>query len=117
MSGRLGNALCGAAAALLAAQLARGVRRTSDDRNRQVDLAAGLGVIVFRDGDGSTGWYKGGHDDGTGNVAICLERGRRCVVMLGNDVRAERIYPDVARRVLGSTAMRWVWEYSAFVPR
>ena len=73
-------------------------------------LAAGLGLVTFKDRSGPA-WFKGGHDDGTGNMVICLENGRRCVVMLSNDVRAERIYPELARRVLGETDMPWKWEY------
>jgi CubicO group peptidase (beta-lactamase class C family) len=76
----------------------------------QAGLAAGLGVVTFRSGSG-TGWFKGGHNETTGNMVICLEQGRRCVVMLANDVRAERIYPAIARLVLGETGMPWTWEY------
>lgn len=78
-------------------------------------LAAGLGLVTFNDRSGPA-WFKGGHDDGTGNMVICLESGRRCVVMLSNDVRAERIYPELARRVLGETDMPWKWEYGWYKP-
>ncbi|THC41441.1 serine hydrolase [Massilia sp. Mn16-1_5] len=73
-------------------------------------LAAGLGLVSFRDRSGA-GWFKGGHNDTTGNLVLCLENGQRCVVMLANDVRAERIYPELARLVLGETDMPWQWEY------
>lgn len=79
-------------------------------------LAAGLGVVSFRDRSGPA-WFKGGHNDSTGNMVLCLETGRRCVVMLANDVRAERIYPELARRVLGETDMPWRWEYGWTAPR
>ncbi|MEI2719138.1 MAG: serine hydrolase domain-containing protein [Gemmatimonadales bacterium] len=75
-----------------------------------VALSAGLGVVTFRDTSGPA-WYKGGHNDWTGNQVICLEAHRRCVVFLGNDVRAERIYPELAAFILGPTAMPWGWEY------
>ena len=75
-----------------------------------VDLAAGLGLVTFQDASGPA-WFKGGHNDWTGNMVICLERYRRCVVMLSNDVRAERMYPDLARTILGETKMPWTWEY------
>lgn len=78
-------------------------------------LAAGLGVVRFVDRSGPA-WFKGGHNDSTGNMVLCLETGRRCVVMLANDVRAERIYPELARRVLGATDMPWQWEYGWFKP-
>jgi len=80
------------------------------EANRAIGLAAGLGVVTFRDLSGPA-WFKGGHNDTTGNMVICLEQGQRCLVMLANDVRAERIYPAIARLVLGDTAMPWAWEY------
>lgn len=73
-------------------------------------LAAGLGVVTFQDRSGA-GWFKGGHNDSTGNMAICLEARRRCVVMLSNDVRAERLFPEIARLALGANDMPWRWEY------
>ncbi|HET9767053.1 MAG TPA: serine hydrolase domain-containing protein [Thermoanaerobaculia bacterium] len=79
--------------------------------NAEIGLAAGLGLVTFRDRSGPA-WFKGGHNDWTGNMAICLESGKRCVVMLANDVRAERIYPELARLALGETRMPWHWEYT-----
>lgn len=84
--------------------------------NAKIGLAAGLGLVTFRDSSGPA-FFKGGHNDWTGNMAICLETRRRCLVMLSNDVRAERIYPDVARLVLGETAMPWDWEYEWLAER
>ncbi len=81
--------------------------------NAEIGLAAGLGLVTFRDRSGPA-WFKGGHNDWTGNMVICLESGKRCVVMLANDVRAERIYPELARLVLGETRMPWSWEYTWF---
>jgi CubicO group peptidase (beta-lactamase class C family) len=79
-------------------------------RYRRKDLATGLGVIVF-DGPQGAGFYKGGHDDVTGNQWICLERGLRCIVLLSNDVRTEAAYPKIVRAVLGDTGMPWSWEF------
>lgn len=73
-------------------------------------LVAGLGVVTFRDRSGP-GWFKGGHNDSTGNMLICLEARRRCLVLLANDVRAERIFPEIARLALGENDMPWHWEY------
>jgi len=73
-------------------------------------LAAGLGMVTFRDRSGPA-WFKGGHNDSTGNMVICLEARRRCLVMLANDVRAERIFPDIARLALGPNDMPWRWEH------
>jgi CubicO group peptidase (beta-lactamase class C family) len=87
------------------------LRTETDRRNAAIGLAAGLGLVTFRDASGPA-WFKGGHDDGTGNMVIGLESGKRCAVMLSNDVRAERLYPDLARAILGETAMPWRWEYN-----
>ena len=74
------------------------------------DLAAGLGVEVF-DGPQGPGFLKGGHNDITGNMWVCLERGRRCVVILANDVRAEAAFPRLVGSVLGETGAPWRWKY------
>ncbi len=74
------------------------------------DLAAGLGVVTFT-GPQGPGFYKGGHDDAVGNTLVCVERGQRCVVILGNDVRAEAAFPALVRFVLGETGVPWEWEY------
>jgi CubicO group peptidase (beta-lactamase class C family) len=79
---------------------------------RRADLAAGLGVVVF-DGPQGRGFYKGGHNDSTGNTWVCVRRGRRCVVILANDVRAEAAFPQLVRFVLGETNAPWQWEYGA----
>lgn len=77
---------------------------------RRPDLAAGLGVVLF-DGPQGRGYFKGGHDDQTGNTMVCVERRRACVVLLSNDVMAERFYPAIVRRVLGETGVPFTWEY------
>lgn len=77
---------------------------------RRAGLAAGLGVVVF-DGPQGPGYFKGGHDDQTGNTMVCVERRRACVVLLSNDVMAERLYPSLVRRLLGDTGVPFVWEY------
>ena len=82
----------------------------TDARNAAIALAAGLGVVTFQDATGPA-WFKGGHNDSTGNMVVCLETKQRCVVMLANDVRAEKIYPELLRALLGPNAMPWYWEY------
>jgi CubicO group peptidase (beta-lactamase class C family) len=79
-------------------------------QQRHKDLAAGLGVIAFS-GPLGPGFQKGGHNDSTGNTWVCLERQKDCVVILSNDVRAEPLFPDIVRIVLGETGMPWRWEY------
>ena len=72
--------------------------------------AAALGVVAFN-GPQGPGWYKGGHDDITANTLVCLERRQRCVLILSNDVRAERAFPTLVRAVLGETGVPYRWEY------
>ncbi|KQV48490.1 serine hydrolase [Pelomonas sp. Root1217] len=79
---------------------------------RRPDLAAGLGVIVFG-GPQGPGFYKGGHNDSTGNTWVCVKASKRCVVILANDVRAERAFPQLVRFILGETGVPWGWEYGA----
>jgi len=77
---------------------------------RWKDLAVGLAVITFN-GPQGRGFFKGGHNDSTANMWACVERGRRCVVILSNDVRAERAFPKLVDAILGDTGLPWRWEY------
>lgn len=83
----------------------------TDPRGPQIELSAATGNVTFRDASGLM-WFKGGHDDFTGNMLICQETRQRCVVFLANSVRAELIYPELARFILGETTMPWWWEYN-----
>lgn len=82
---------------------------------RRADLAAGLGVVVF-DGPQGPGFFKGGHNDSTGNIWVCLQRSRRCVLILSNDVRSERAFPHLVRFILGETGAPYDWEYGDMKP-
>lgn len=82
----------------------------ADARGATISLAAGVGVVTFKDANGPS-WFKGGHNDTTGNMLVCQEARRRCIVLLANSVRAERIYPQLVKFILGDTAMPWWWEY------
>ncbi len=81
-----------------------------DPRGTEIGLAAGLGLVTFGQGEEKV-WFKGGHDDWTGNMVVCREMAQQCVVMLSNSVRAELIYRDIVKVVLGNTSMPWWWEY------
>jgi CubicO group peptidase (beta-lactamase class C family) len=84
---------------------------TTDPRGPAIGLSEGLGVETWQGPNGHS-FAKGGHNDWTGNLVICQEARRRCLVMLSNSVRAEIIYPQIARRVLGETNYPWWWTYS-----
>ncbi len=66
--------------------------------------------MTFRGPQGA-GFYKGGHDDATGNTWVCVQQNKRCVVILGNDVRAEAAFPQLVRFAIGETGAPWTWEY------
>jgi CubicO group peptidase (beta-lactamase class C family) len=78
---------------------------------RWKDLAAGLGVVTFK-GPQGRGFFKGGHNDSTANMWACVEKERRCVVLLSNDVRAEKAFPQLVDAILGESGLPWRWEYS-----
>lgn len=73
-------------------------------------LSAGLGLITFI-GPQGLGWFKGGHNDSTANMWVCLVKTGRCAVILSNDVRAEPTFPGIVRQLLGETGLPWQWEY------
>ena len=83
--------------------------------NATIGLAAGLGLVTFQDARGKV-WFKGGHNEWTGNMVICIEKRKRCLVLLSNDVRAERIFPNLTRAILGQTSLPWTWEYEWLKP-
>jgi len=74
------------------------------------DLYAGLGVVVF-DGPQGPGFFKGGHDEQTANTVVCIEKSRKCVLILSNDVRAEAGFADLVHAILGDTGVPYDWEY------
>jgi hypothetical protein len=78
---------------------------------RWKDLAAGIGLVTFN-GPQGRGFFKGGHNDSTANMLVCLERGKRCVLILSNDVRSEKEIPGMVESLLGPTGLPWKWEYS-----
>lgn len=74
------------------------------------DAAAGWGVIAFS-GPQGPGWYKGGHNDTTANTLVCLQKDRRCALILSNDVRLESAFPRLVSIALGETGVPYAWEY------
>jgi CubicO group peptidase (beta-lactamase class C family) len=70
------------------------------------DWVPRFGVVTF-ESTGGPAWFKGGHDHWTGNMVLCQRRQKRCLVVLANDARAERIFPELAQTILGDTGMPW----------
>ena len=83
---------------------------TRDARTAAIGLSAAMGVDTW-DGPHGRVFAKGGHNDWTGNIAICQQAEDRCVVLLSNSVRAEIIYPQIVEMVLGETGYPWWWTY------
>ncbi|MEQ1617310.1 MAG: serine hydrolase domain-containing protein [Terricaulis sp.] len=79
---------------------------------RRPDLASGLGVLTFA-GPQGPGFMRGGHNDWTGNIWVCIEARRRCVVVLSNDVRAESEFARIVAFVLGETGAPWDFVYGS----
>ncbi len=74
------------------------------------NLFAALGFIAFN-GPQGPGFFKGGHNDTTGNTWVCVEARKRCVVILSNDVRAEPAFPAIVHLIVGDVGVPWAWEY------
>jgi CubicO group peptidase (beta-lactamase class C family) len=79
--------------------------------NRKIDLSSGLGSVLFK-GPHGPAFYKGGHDDWTDNLAVCVEAKKRCILLLSNSVRAETVYPALVESLFGDTGLPWSWEYN-----
>lgn len=75
---------------------------------QRADVTATAGLIRFT-GPQGTGFFRGGHNDSTGNTLVCLEKGQRCVLIMSNDVRAEAAFPMIVRAILGETGTPWRW--------
>lgn len=71
-------------------------------------IAASVGLITFTGPQGPA-FFRGGHNDSTGNTLVCLEKSARCVLIMSNDVRAEAAFPMIVRDILGETGAPWRW--------
>ncbi|MHA4836549.1 serine hydrolase domain-containing protein [Sphingopyxis sp. MSC1_008] len=73
-----------------------------------VGVAPSVGLITFTGPQGAA-FFRGGHNDSTGNTLVCLEKGERCVLIMSNDVRAEAAFPMIVRDILGEMGAPWRW--------
>jgi CubicO group peptidase (beta-lactamase class C family) len=83
----------------------------TDPANKEISLSAGLGSVLFK-GPYGPAFYKGGHDDWTDNIFVCVEAKKRCILLLSNSVRGETIYPALIKSVFGDAGVPWSWEYN-----
>lgn len=79
--------------------------------NRKIGLSAGLGVVLFKSPYGPA-FFKGGHDNWTGNMVVCVESKKQCILLLSNSVRGELIYPALVEWLFGDSRLPWSWEYN-----
>ena len=79
------------------------------DAYDDIALGYGLGWGVFKS---PRGWafFKEGHDEGTANYALCIEREKSCILLMSNSVRAEGIFKELVDRLFGETGLPWHWE-------
>lgn len=76
--------------------------------NRSIQLSYALGWLTYREPQGRA-WSKGGHDDGTNNLALCVADGRRCMVILSNSSNGEGLFKYIADAALGPTCLPYFW--------
>jgi CubicO group peptidase (beta-lactamase class C family) len=79
------------------------------DRWKAIELGYGIGWGVFETPYGHA-FFKEGHDEGTANYVLCVDPAKACIVMLANDVRAERIFVPLVRRLFGEVNLPADWE-------
>jgi CubicO group peptidase (beta-lactamase class C family) len=77
--------------------------------NDAISLGYAMGVGTFESPRGPA-FFKGGHDDGTNNVFVCLERSKTCVLLMSNSSRGESIFRYLLDDILGKTCFPWYWE-------
>ena len=79
------------------------------DDNRAIRLGYGLGWGVF-DTPFGRAFFKEGHDDGTANYALCVEKRQACILLLSNSDRAESIFKPLVEALMGDVRLPWRWE-------
>lgn len=81
-------------------------------RNRDHHLAAGIGVETWRGPQGA-GFDKGGHNEKTDNMLVCLTEADRCVLLMSNTAKGDRLFPQIIDYILGDAGILWAWKYSS----
>jgi CubicO group peptidase (beta-lactamase class C family) len=79
------------------------------DRWKSIGLGYGLGWGVFETPRGHA-FFKEGHDEGTANYALCVERSADCVLLMSNSVRAERVFVELVNELMGDVNLPAEWE-------
>jgi CubicO group peptidase (beta-lactamase class C family) len=79
------------------------------DAYAPIRLGYGIGWGVFDTPYGHA-FFKEGHDDGTGNYALCIQPRRACILLMSNSDRAEGIYKALVDNLMGDVGLPWRWE-------
>lgn len=79
------------------------------DRWRPIRLGYGVGWGSFESRFGRA-FFKEGHDDGTDNYAVCVDRRQSCILLMANDNRAARIFVPLVDALFGPIGLPAEWE-------
>lgn len=85
---------------------------TDNPANKKSSLAAGIGVETFT-GPRGHGFLKGGHNDKTDNMLLCLTEQDECILLLMNTAKGDRVFPQIIEELVGPTGFPWGWKYSS----
>lgn len=77
--------------------------------NDGIALSYALGVGTYQSPRGTV-WFKEGHDDGTNNLLVCMDKTRDCLLLLSNSSNAESIFPYLIQATLGDICFPWYWD-------
>ena len=81
--------------------------RTDRWKGIKLGYAVGWGTFRSRFGDA---YFKEGHDDGTENYAMCVDRRQSCILLMANDNRAAAIFVPLVNQLLGPVGLPAEWE-------
>ncbi|HEX4696037.1 serine hydrolase domain-containing protein [Sphingomonas sp.] len=79
------------------------------DQWKPIKLAYAVGWGSFESRFGHA-FFKEGHDDGTDNYAVCVDRRQSCILLMANDNRAVRIFVPLVDALLGPVGLPAAWE-------
>jgi CubicO group peptidase (beta-lactamase class C family) len=85
----------------------------TDPAGARIGLASVLGWLTFNGPYGAV-LMKGGHDDQTDNIAMCVAR--RCLLMMTNSGVGARLFPPLTSQIMGDPGVPWAWEYNPLLP-
>ena len=82
-------------------------QRTTRWRGMRLGYAVGWGTFESRFGHA---FFKEGHDDGTDNYAVCIDKRQSCILLMSNDNRAVEIFVPLVSDLLGPIGLPADWE-------